>query len=152
MRLLIQRVKEASVIVDQKVLGAIGSGALVLIGIEKNDDASAIPWLANKLLHLRIFDNQDGKMDLSLLDVKGEVLVVSQFTLYGNCEQGRRPDFTRSAPGSIAEPLYLKFIEELKKGALRIATGAFGAHMEVTLINDGPVTLLLDSKSSRLNG
>jgi D-tyrosyl-tRNA(Tyr) deacylase len=146
MRLLIQRVKQASVKVDQNVVGSIGKGALVLLGIAKEDDASVIPRLVNKLLHLRMFDNPEGKMDLSLSDVKGEVLLVSQFTLYGNCDQGRRPDFTRSAPRSIAEPLYQEFIKVLNKEISQVATGIFGAHMEVALVNDGPVTLILDSK------
>lgn len=145
MRIVVQRVKQASVTVDGKVVGSIGKGAMVLFGVHKNDDFSKIPWLANKLVNLRIFHNEEGKMDASLLDRKAEVLVVSQFTLYGNCCEGRRPDFTQAAPASLAEPIYLEFVKELKKSIAHVATGIFGAQMDVALINDGPVTLLIDA-------
>lgn len=173
MRMVIQRVKQASVTVEGQKVAAIGKGALVLLGVHKHDDFSPIPWLVQKLIHLRMFpreqDNgevsQDpslpppshqqiplpieksrrGKMELSLLDQKGEVLVVSQFTLYGDCRQGRRPDFTQAAPGSLAELIYLEFVKELRKAIPYVATGVFGAHMEVALLNEGPVTLLVDT-------
>jgi D-aminoacyl-tRNA deacylase len=147
MRLLIQKVKNASVTVDDEVIGKIGPGLFVLLGIHKDDTPDKISWLVQKLVNLRIFPDDAGKMNLSLLDIQGEALIVSQFTLYGNCAGGRRPDFLEAAPPPIAIPLYEKFIAETKQAlGDRVATGRFGAYMEVALINDGPVTLLLDSR------
>ncbi len=146
MRIVIQRVEGASVEVEGKIVGAIGKGSLVLFGVHKEDTAQQTEWLANKLVHLRMFSDMEGKMNLSLMDIKGEVLIVSQFTLYGNCAEGRRPEFTSSAPSMVACQFYEKFIEEVRRHSLKVETGIFGAHMKVSLINDGPVTLILDAK------
>ncbi len=146
MRIVIQRVAQASVTVDGKVVGAIQKGALVLLGVHKNDDFSKIPWLAQKLIHLRMFHNAEGKMDHSLLDLKADVLIISQFTLYGNCAQGRRPDFFDAAPPALALPIYEQFIAEVRKHIGHVATGIFGADMQVSLVNDGPVTLIIDTQ------
>lgn len=147
MRIVIQRVKEAEVTVEGKSVGKIGKGVLVLFGVHKDDTPQNTLWLAQKLIHLRLFSDAQDKMNLSLLDVHGEVLIVSQFTLYGNCTEGRRPDFTQSAPGAVARPLYEKFIEEVKKHVPKVETGSFGARMEVSLVNDGPITFIIDTKS-----
>ena len=145
MRLLIQRVREARVVVEGKTVGSIQKGALVLFGVHQNDTAAQIPWLANKLVNLRMFMDEQDKMNLSLLDVKGSCLIVSQFTLYADCTEGRRPSFSQAAPPPIAQPLYETFVSEVKKSLL-VETGIFGAEMQVHLINDGPVTLLIDSR------
>ncbi len=147
MRLLIQRVKHAKVDVDGKTVGAIGPGALVFLGVTHGDDKSKCDWLASKLVNLRMFGDEQGKMNLSLIDTKGEVLIVSQFTLYGDCSEGRRPSFTAAALPEIAKPLYESFIAEVKKSGLPAATGVFGAYMQVSLVNDGPITFLIDSKT-----
>ncbi len=146
MRLLIQRVTQASVTVDDKTVGIIGPGVLVFLGIHKDDPPEATTYLAQKLINLRMFHDENEKMNLSLLDTHGSVLIVSQFTLYANCNSGRRPDFFQAAPPDIAEPLYEKFITEVKSGISKVETGIFGARMRVHLINDGPVTFILDSK------
>lgn len=146
MRLLIQRVKSARVDVEDKTVGSIGAGALVLIGVTHGDDKSKAAWLASKLINLRMFEDEQNKMNRSLIDIKGSVLIVSQFTLYGDCSEGRRPSFTNAALPDIAKPLYETFIEEVKKSGLPVATGIFGAYMQVSLVNDGPVTFLIDSK------
>ncbi len=145
MRLLIQRVSQAEVTVQSEVVGSIGKGLLVFLGIHKNDDESKIPFLVQKLVHLRIFSDAAGKMNLSLLDMQGEVLLVSQFTLYGNCMEGRRPDFFSAAPPDRAKELYEVFIEQVKKEAGKVATGVFGAEMQVHLVNDGPVTFIVEN-------
>ena len=145
MRLLIQRVREARVVVEGKTVGSIQKGALVLFGVHQNDTAAQIPWLANKLVNLRMFMDEQDKMNLSLLDVKGSCLIVSQFTLYADCTEGRRPSFSQAAPPPIAQPLYETFVSAVKKSLL-VETGIFGAEMQVHLINDGPVTLLIDSR------
>ncbi len=145
MRLLIQRVKKAEVLTEGVVVGSIEQGLLVLLGIHKLDQENVIESFVSKLVHLRIFSDEQGKMNRSVLDVGGSVLVVSQFTLYGNCEKGRRPDFLESASGAFAEPLYARFLLALRAFPLVVATGRFGAYMEVSLVNDGPVTLLLES-------
>lgn len=145
MKIVLQRVKEAKVIVDGKVVGSIQKGILALLGIHKEDTPEKIVWGVNKLIHLRIFSDAQDKMNLSLKEVQGEVLVVSQFTLYGNCTNGRRPDFMESAPPNLAEPLYQSFLESLKKEGIKVESGIFGAHMEVSLTNDGPVTFLLEN-------
>lgn len=144
MRLFIQRVSSARVETEEKT-ASIGPGALVLFAAHQNDRLEQVSYLANKLTHLRIFSDEQGKMNLSLLDIKGSVLIVSQFTLYADCQKGNRPSFFESAPPDIAKPLYLAFIEEVKKSGLVVETGVFGAHMQVHLVNDGPVSILLDS-------
>lgn len=147
MRVVLQRVKEASVSVDGRVVGSIGRGALVLVGIHPTDTPDTLNWMAEKLIHLRYFDDAQGKMNLSLQEAQGQLLVVSQFTLYGNCSSGRRPDFLQAAPASIAKPLFNQFITRLEGKVGRVQTGAFGAHMEVSLVNDGPVTFILEKTS-----
>lgn len=144
MRLVIQRVSSASVEVDGVTVGKIGKGLLVLLGIHKTDTEAQISRLVNKLLHLRIFEDELDKMNLSVKDVGGEVLVISQFTLYGNSAKGRRPDFLESAPGGVAEPLYRQFAAEVSKELGHVQMGVFGAFMKVSLVNDGPVTLIID--------
>lgn len=144
MRLLIQRVKEAKVCVEGKVIGAIGKGLLVFVGVHKKDVPESTKWLVNKLVNLRIFEDKANKMNLSVKDVDGEILVVSQFTLYGNCTNGRRPDFIESAAGPVALQIYEKFVNEIKEEMGKVQTGEFAAHMQVSLVNDGPVTLIID--------
>ena len=146
MRLLIQRVSSAKVEVDGRTVGAIGSGALVLFGATHGDTPQDGTYLASKLVHLRMFQDEQQKMNRSLLDIRGEVLIVSQFTLYADCSEGRRPSFTPAAPPALAESLYGHFVEEVRKAGMPIATGIFGAYMQVSLVNDGPVTFLIDSK------
>ena len=147
MRIVIQRVSEAQVVVANEVVGKIGKGALVFFAVHKDDDPGKILWLAQKLIHLRMFPDTQNKMNLSLLDLKGEALIVSQFTLYGNCLGGRRPDFIDAAPPDIARPIYEKFVEEVLKHLSRVETGQFGAYMQVSLVNDGPITFIIDTKS-----
>ncbi|NIP38921.1 MAG: D-tyrosyl-tRNA(Tyr) deacylase [Candidatus Dadabacteria bacterium] len=146
MKIVIQRVKQAKVKVNSEVIGKIQQGLLILIGVEKGDELSDIEYLASKILNLRIFEDENSKMKLSVTDIQGEILAVSQFTLLGDCRKGRRPSFDKSAKGEEAMELYNYFVEELKKSDLNIQTGQFGAHMEVELINDGPLTFILDSK------
>ena len=145
MRLVIQRVTSASVEVEGETVGKIGKGLLVLLGIRRQDTPEDTVWMVNKLLNLRIFEDTQGKMNLSVKDIGGEVLVVSQFTLYGNCVNGRRPDFLEAAPGSQAEPIYHKFSQEVSRELGKVQNGVFGAHMHISLVNDGPVTVILDS-------
>ena len=144
MRLLIQRVTEASVTVDKKLVSEIKHGLLVFIGIAKEDTEAQLEWLCNKLIGLRIFEDEGGKMNLSLADIKGEVLLVSQFTLYANCQRGRRPDFTNAGKPDKAEELYEKFATMLAQKYSAPKMGIFGADMKVALLNDGPVTILLE--------
>jgi len=146
MRLLIQRVNQASVEVENRVVGSIGKGILVLFGCHADDKPSQIEYLANKLLNLRFFKDDQGKMNRSVLDIKGEILVVSQFTLYADCQTGRRPSFTQSLNPELAKQYYNQYIDILKKSSLNIQTGEFGAYMRVSLVNDGPVTFILDAK------
>jgi len=148
MRLLIQRVTEASVTIDNKVHSNINKGLLVLIGISQSDTLTDIPRLAKKLLELRIFEDKDCKMNLSIQDIQGELLIISQFTLYANCTRGRRPDFIEAAPPGQAEALYHAFVAEVKSCGLVTCTGVFAANMQVRLINDGPVTIILNSKEA----
>ena len=143
MRLVVQRVKEAEVRVEGKIVGQIKKGALVFVGIHKADLPSHTLWMAQKLASLRFFSDSEGKMNLSLPDIGGEVLLVSQFTLYARCNEGRRPGFESAAPGTIAKTLYEKFVDEMK-AVLPVQTGIFGADMEVSLLNDGPVTFIID--------
>lgn len=144
----IQRVSEASVKVDGAIVGQIASGLLVLFGVEKNDSDSYIKWMADKTVNLRIFEDENGKMSRSLIDIDGSVLVVSQFTLAGNASKGRRPDFTGAEAPERANEFYIKFIDELKSilGDKKVASGIFGANMEVSLVNDGPVTILVEKR------
>ena len=146
MRALLQRVSHASVTVDGKVVGQIGHGLLVLLGVGQDDSEVQVKTLADKIVHLRIFGDDEGKMNRSLLDVGGEVLVVSQFTLYADVRKGRRPSFTDAAPPSLAEPLVERFKDALATYGLKVEDGVFGAYMEVELINSGPVTIWMDSE------
>ena len=145
MRAVIQRVSEARVTVEGSVLGEIGPGLLALLGVAKPDTPADAEFLAEKILNLRVFPDEAGKMNRSLLDMGGALLVVSQFTLYGDCRKGRRPSFDDAAPAELARPLYEHFIEVARKSGLRVETGVFQAHMNVSLVNDGPVTLLVES-------
>ena len=147
MRVLLQRVKRASVLVDGKCVGKIEKGLLLFLGIHKDDCSEQASYLAHKVSALRIFSDENGKMNLSLQEIRGGALVVSQFTLYGNCIEGRRPSLGDAAPPEIAAPLYEKFLFELKKDIAQVEMGIFGAKMEVELINDGPVTFLIDAKT-----
>ena len=150
MRAVVQRVSRASVSVEEKIVGAIDEGLLVLLAISPSDCEKEASWLARKLTRLRIFQDELGKMNLSLLDVKGSMLIVSQFTLYGNCRKGNRPSFVASAPPEIAEPLYERFTELVAELGVEVAKGRFGAMMDVSLVNDGPVTLLVDTPEKPL--
>jgi len=146
MRAVIQRVSRASVAVGKELTGSIGKGLAVLLGIEPGDGPDDLRFITRKLLNLRIFSDQEGKFNLSLLDVKGEILLISQFTLYGDCRRGNRPSFSRAAPPATAEELYEELKRMLEGSGVKAACGVFGAHMEVSLVNDGPVTLILDSR------
>lgn len=148
MRALLQRVSEASVTIEDSVHGEIGPGLLILLGIEHADDESDIDWLVKKILKMRIFDDEAGRMNLSILDSGGEALAVSQFTLHASTAKGNRPSYVRAARPEQAIPLYEKFVSELEKGLTRpVPTGKFGAMMSVALVNDGPVTIWLDSRN-----
>src|SRR5580698_5341772 len=150
MRALIQRVTEARVIVnggvDQAVAGEIGAGLLVFLGVSKLDTEADAEFVAAKVLNLRIFSDEEGKMNRSVLETGGGLLVVSQFTLYGDCRKGRRPSFDDAAPAAQAKALYQHFVEAARRSGLRVETGIFQAHMVVALVNDGPVTLLVESR------
>ena len=148
MRAVVQLVKNASVSVDNSVISEIRRGLVVLLGVKKNDTLSDAKMLAEKIAHLRIFPDQGKLMNLSVLDVAGQMLVVSQFTLYGDCRKGRRPSYSDAAPPEQAEELYELFIRETAKLGIHVVAGKFQAMMEVSLINEGPVTLLLDSEKS----
>ncbi len=148
MRAVVQRVKEARVEVDGKAVGEIGQGLLILLGVGEDDSERDCEYLANKIAHLRIFSDDQGLMNLSTIDIEGAVLVVSQFTLWGDCRKGRRPSFTRAAPPEKARALYEDFIGILRSKGLRTATGEFQEMMDVHLVNDGPVTLILDSSKT----
>ncbi len=145
MRAVLQRVKHASVKVDGEVIGNISDGLLVLLGIKITDTEKELDWMVKKVAGLRIFTDTEGKMNKSLQDVNGEMLVVSQFTLYGDCIKGRRPSFTDAARPEKAIPLYEEFVHRVKKLGINVETGEFGADMKVELLNDGPVTLVLDT-------
>ena len=145
MRAVVQRSKKATVHVGEECVGAIDAGVVVLLAIAPQDTEKQVVWLAEKIAHLRIFPDETGKMNLSLLDVGLEALVVSQFTLYGDCRKGRRPNFTRSAHPDMAKPLYESFCRHLASLSVRVETGRFAAMMDVQLCNDGPVTLIVDS-------
>ncbi len=144
MKIVLQRVAQASVRVGGKDIATITRGLLVLFGAEKNDDETKVIFLAEKILNLRIFSDEKGKMNLSCLDISGEVLVVSQFTLVGDCSKGRRPGFDNAAPSNEAKSLYQNFIHQISKSGINVNTGEFGAEMQVELVNDGPVTFTLE--------
>ncbi|MTI67641.1 MAG: D-tyrosyl-tRNA(Tyr) deacylase [Firmicutes bacterium] len=146
MRAVVQRVKSAKVTVEDEITGSINKGLLVLLGIGEEDDEKDINYLCEKIIKLRIFEDENDKLNLSLLDIQGELLVVSQFTLYGDCRKGRRPNFMKAAHPDVAKKLYKKFIEKCEEYNIKTNTGEFGGDMDVELINDGPVTILIDSK------
>ena len=144
MKIVLQRVAQASVRIGGEDIATISRGLLVLFGAEKNDDETKVIFLAEKILNLRIFSDERGKMNLSCLDISGEVLVVSQFTLAGDCSKGRRPGFDSAAPPNEAKSLYQSFIHQISKSGLNVNAGEFGADMQVELVNDGPVTFTLE--------
>lgn len=145
MRAILQRVSRASVTVDEQIVGQIGQGLVILLGVGQQDSEAQVKTLVDKIAYLRIFEDEHGKMNRSLLDIRGEVLVISQFTLYANMQRGRRPSFIEAAPPALANPLYELFKEMLADYGLKIASGIFGAMMHVELCNEGPVTIWLDS-------
>jgi D-aminoacyl-tRNA deacylase len=147
MRALLQRVTHASVTVNNQIMGQIDQGLLVLLGIGQDDGEAQVKTLVDKIVHLRIFEDDEGKMNRSLLDIGGSALVVSQFTLYADMHKGRRPSFIDAAPPALAEPLVERFKAAIATYEIPVAGGVFGAHMDVSLVNDGPVTLWLDSAS-----
>ncbi|MCA9873323.1 MAG: D-tyrosyl-tRNA(Tyr) deacylase [Anaerolineales bacterium] len=149
MRALLQRVSRAQVAVDGEVVGAIGRGFVILLGVTHRDTAAEADWLANKIAGMRLFEDADGKMNAALHDVGGALLVVSQFTLYGDARKGRRPSFTAAARPEQAEPLVDYFVAQLRRHGLTVATGVFGAAMDVEIHNDGPVTLLVEKEHER---
>jgi D-tyrosyl-tRNA(Tyr) deacylase len=144
-RAVLQRVTQACVTVGNEIVGEIGAGLCIFLGLGRQDSEENANMLADKIKNLRIFDDHQGKMNRSITDVGGEVLVVSQFTLYADCRKGNRPSFSDAAPGPEADPLYRIFTERLRGAGLKVATGQFQAHMKVTLVNDGPVTILLEN-------
>jgi D-aminoacyl-tRNA deacylase len=146
MRTILQRVSSACVTVDGVAVGSIGTGVLVFLGVSKTDREEDAGYLAEKIVKLRIFPDENGKMNRSVEDVGGAVLIVSQFTLYGDCRKGRRPSFDEAAPPELADPLYKYFVARVASYGVFVATGVFQAHMKVSLTNDGPVTFLLESK------
>ena len=145
MKVVIQRVSEASVVVEGQTTGSIEAGFLILFGAEAGDGAEDLDWLVNKIINLRIFNDENGKMNLSLLDVDGSALVVSQFTLFGDCRKGRRPSFVKAAAPELANRLYEGFCAKLESSGIVCEKGIFAADMKVSLLNDGPVTLIIDS-------
>lgn len=146
MRAVIQRVERASVSVEGEIRGQIGAGFLVLIGVEEGDGDADFKYIADKVPNLRVFEDEQGKMNRSLLDVGGELLAVSQFTLLGDARGGRRPSFITAARPETADPMYERLVADWRARGIRVETGVFGAHMKVSLVNDGPVTILLDSR------
>lgn len=150
MKAVIQKVKFASVKVDEKIVGKIDKGFLVLLGVTHEDGEKELNWLANKIKDLRIFEDENEKLNLSLEDVGGEMLIISQFTLYANCNKGRRPSFIKAARPELAEKLYLNFIEKMKSFGIKTECGIFGADMKVELLNDGPVTIIIDTEEANI--
>jgi len=146
MRSVVQRVKRASVTVNGEKVGIIAAGLLVLLAVGQEDGADDLSWMIDKLVGLRIFEDQEGKMNRSVLDVGGELLVVSQFTLYGDCRKGKRPSFSTAAPPEKAKALFERSVEGIRSYGIKVETGIFQAEMDVELVNDGPVTIILDSK------
>ncbi|NLM12705.1 MAG: D-tyrosyl-tRNA(Tyr) deacylase [Epulopiscium sp.] len=145
MRAVIQKVAHASVKVDGNIIGEIGKGLLVLLGMQESDDEKVMDYMMDKIIHLRIFEDEEGKMNLSLKDVGGELLIVPNFTLYGDARKGKRPSYSNAAPPAVAEQIYNRFIEKAKATGIKVEQGKFQSHMEVNLLNDGPVTILMDS-------
>jgi D-tyrosyl-tRNA(Tyr) deacylase len=143
-RVVLQRASRAAVRVDGQTVGAIGRGLVILAGFAAADTDATLKWMAEKIVGLRVFGDAEGKMNLALADVGGELLVISQFTLYGDAQKGRRPSFIDAAPPDVAEPLYEKFVAILRGLGVKVETGRFGAMMDVELVNDGPVTLILE--------
>jgi len=146
MRAVVQRVSKASISINGKIVGQINKGLVILLGVKNGDDQSDAKFLAKKCVNLRIFADNEGKFNLSALEVGGELLAISQFTLYGDTRKGRRPSFVEAAPPEISKPLYEKFVDYLRESGLKVATGEFGAMMLVEIHNDGPVTIILESK------
>ncbi|WP_338750350.1 D-aminoacyl-tRNA deacylase [Bacillus sp. FJAT-52991] len=146
MKVVLQRSKKASVTVEGETVGQIDSGLVLLVGVTHEDSEEDVSYLADKIIHLRIFEDESGKMNHSLMDVGGSILSVSQFTLYGDCRKGRRPNFMAAAKGEQAKQLYDLFNEKLQEKGVHVETGVFGAMMDVSLVNDGPVTLIVESK------
>ena len=151
MKAVIQRVSEASVSVDDQCIGKISKGLLVLLGVEQGDEEHDVDWLSKKISQLRIFPDSDGKMNLSLLDVGGSALIISQFTLFGDCRKGRRPSFVAAANPDLAKRLYKNFCTSMRNLNIPVATGQFAADMNVELTNNGPVTLIIDSRTVTQN-
>lgn len=147
MRTVIQRVKHCSVTIDGQVFSSIGNGLLILVGVEDNDTADDIKWLTNKILNLRIFNDEKDVMNKSVIDIRGELLVVSQFTLHASTKKGNRPSYLKASKPPIAIPMYESFVSVLSESGLAVKTGEFGADMKVELLNDGPVTICIDSKN-----
>ncbi|MBP8626440.1 MAG: D-tyrosyl-tRNA(Tyr) deacylase [Syntrophorhabdales bacterium] len=152
MKAILQRVRHASVEIDKQVVGSIGNGLLVFLGIGGEDTIQDIQWMVDKIVNLRVFEKERGRMNESLIDVNGEVLVVSQFTLYGDCSKGRRPSFSGAMPAIEAKKMFDIFLEKIRERIQRVENGVFQAYMDVNLINDGPVTLIIDSKETRKIG
>jgi len=146
LRAVVQRAARGSVVVEGNTVGEIGQGLVILLGVARDDGPEDVSYLCGKIVNLRIFEDQEGKLNRSLLDVEGSALVVSQFTLYGDCRQGRRPGFSEAAPADLGRFLYQTFVAAMEGFGVNVATGVFQAHMQVEIVNDGPVTLLLDSK------
>lgn len=148
MRAVVQRVNQSRVAVDRKTTGEIGPGLLVFLGVDTEDRSNDADYLADKIVHLRIFEDENKKMNRSLLDTGGQMLVVSQFTLLGDCRKGRRPSFVRAAPPDLAERLYMHFVSQVREKGVTVETGKFRAMMAVSLVNNGPVTLILESPTA----
>lgn len=149
-KIVVQRVKSSSVTINNEVYSKINSGLMLLFGVEKNDTEDFLDFMVHKILNLRIFNDENGKMNLSIKDIQGEILVVSQFTLAGDCKKGLRPSFDNAMQPDIANEYYGKFVSKLKESNLKIETGVFGADMKVELINDGPVTFILEKKNDSI--
>ncbi len=147
MRVVLQHVSRASVSVDGETVGRIGFGHLLLVAVAATDNAAVLEWMADKVINLRVCRDDEGRLNRSLADIGGEFLVVSQFTLYGDCRKGRRPSYVKSAPPEVAEPRVARFAELLRERGFSVAEGVFGAHMHVELVNDGPVTLILEREA-----
>ena len=148
MRAVIQKVKSSKVMVEDQLVGQIGLGFTVFLGVKIDDDKKDVDYMIQKISGLRIFEDEEGKMNHSLSEVNGEILLISQFTLYGDGRKGRRPSFIEAAPGSKGEELYEAVVEGLREKDIKVEKGSFGAHMEVSIVNDGPVTILLDSRKT----